>query len=326
MALAQQTHTTLVVEDQPLKSSLDAAKAPKVSVGGEAFSTLLPKIAAAYDYDVLPLENASVAGRVFLLKKRFTDPNDLPDVTLAECNEALKNIADLIAPFNPHFTQGGIEKTPAMRDFLLSLTPAQIQGLGDKEHGLPVASLDLPQQQVVQLLLQFFYVQMPTRDLPSLMQQIKSATESDPQFCQHDINDLYSTKSPRFLSLNLFGFELPQAIVGGKKATPRFTILSQPKGLTQKGGALIVNASTVQDGLFILPEGPDPSDPIQTGEKPVLPVLFGSTLSEILNRLNHKPNNQFSMSVDPILASKRAAVFGEENAPPGQVLQALGQL
>ena len=80
-----------------------------------------------------------------------------------------------------------------------------------------------------------------------------------------------------------------------------------------------------QDGLVSLPDRPDPTDPVPQGNRKPTPTL-GSTLAEIVGRLNRRPGSRPPMLVDAALAPKRAAVFGEEFTSPKRLLQALVEL
>lgn len=318
-SLAQETHTAIVIEDQPLKTILAPGSVPATPEKGEALSTLLPRIAAAYDYDVSPLADNSPPGRVFLLTKRFTDPNDLPDVTLAEVSQSFTDIGSLIEPYDPHLSMGLSESAPPMRDFLLSLTPAQMLAMVDKEHGLPVGSLTPPQQEAIQKFMMFFCVQVPNRSLKPVLEQVGRAGQSDPEFCRRDINDLTQHKTP-FAPLLLFGYEAPDA--SGKR---KFGVLNRQGEISQQGGATIMHYMTIQDGLYAFPDRPDSTNPVPQGNKKPAPTL-GSTLAEIVGRLNRRPGSRPPVLVDAALAPKRAAVFGEEFTSPKRLLQALAEL
>ena len=90
-ALSQSGLVTFVAEDQPLHMTLtpEAVQALKIDEQGEPLSALITKIAAAYDYDVLP------SGKVYVLTKHYSDPQDLPDITLKECALAIEDVERL---------------------------------------------------------------------------------------------------------------------------------------------------------------------------------------------------------------------------------------
>lgn len=177
-ALAQQAHVALVAEDHPLYTTLTHSQAARLKLNqdGEPLSTLLPKLAAAYDYDVQP------SGTVFLLKKRYTDAADLPSITVKECALALEETNRYAENFNPHLVLGLPDRSPAVRDLIYSLTPTQLAAMGDIHRGVPVASLSPIQQEEVQQFLLHLYVQTAITDLPNAVGAINRVSATDPRF------------------------------------------------------------------------------------------------------------------------------------------------
>jgi len=177
-AFAEQAHVTVVAEDQPLHLTLtpQAIAGLKLNKEGEALSTLLPKLAAAYDYDIQP------SGKAFLLKKRYTDAADLPSVTVKECALGLSEMNGYAESFNPHIPLGLPDRSPVISDLVYSLTPEQLEAMGDIHRGVPVASLMPAQQQEVWQFLLHMYVQRCIADLPSTVAAINRVAATDPQF------------------------------------------------------------------------------------------------------------------------------------------------
>lgn len=319
--LAQKAHVTFVIESEPLHPMLG----PNIPIGltpkGEPLSTLVPKIAAAYDYETVR------SGNVFILTKYFSNPEDIPDVTLAECAQAMDDVALVLAPFNPQFKYGQVEKSPAIQDLLSSLMPEQIAALQDNKHGLAVASLPPNQQQEAEQLVLFLYVQLPLGNTISAMRQIKSIGEAVPVFCRRNLSNLW-IKAPRIDmgGINLFGVEYLGVLAG----RTRFIPLSKPNNVSSEGGGIGVTWGGLNDGKPVLSDN-DPTDPTP----PAIPaaplgaagsVVNSETLDAIINRLNTRIGGKPKLTVDAALAPKRVAIFGEQFTPPIKILDALAAL
>lgn len=315
--LAEEARTTFVSEGQPLKAEMPPEAHPDLKPRGQSLTSLAQRMAAYYGYD------ADHSGTVRVLRKRYEDPEDTPEITLLECAEAIREITQTINTFSPHLQRGALENSPAIGNLLLSFTPEEIQALADKEHGLPVAVLSPEQQQAIQQLILFFYVQLPTDSVSGKLIPIDQASKGDPQFCWRDINELHFSGKVRFASSSLFGYELSNASIG--KAA--FTVLSKPGLLDPQGASLVVNSLTVQNGVYQIPPAPDPTDPsgAKAATKPVnLPEC--SSLGQIVERLNARAGGHPTMVVDAALAPKRACIFGEQFTPPDRLLYALADL
>ncbi len=221
-ALAQQANVMVVAEDQPLHMRLtpQAITGLRLKGDGEPLSTLLPRLAGAYDYDVQP------SGKAFLLKKRYTDAADLPSVTVRECAIALEETNRYAENFNPHLVLGLPDRSPAIHDLIYSLTPEQLAAMGDIHRGVPVASLAPVQQQEVWQFLMHMYVQTAIADLPSTVGFLSRVSASDPLFSWRDCAHLGNSMFARYYaksSIRLFGYDA--TLAGGK---PLFITMSKP--------------------------------------------------------------------------------------------------
>lgn len=330
-ALAQQAHVAVVAEDQPLHMTLtpSATAGLKLAPDGEPLSTLLPKLAAAYDYDVQP------SGTVFLLKKRYTDPADLPSVTVKECALALEEISRYAENFNPHLVLGLPDRSPAIRDLIYSLTPEQLAAMGDNKRGVPVASLSLVQQQEVQQFLLHLYVQTAINDLPNTVGVLSGISATDPRFSWRTFAHLVPMLA-RFDPQNnvrLFGFDA--TLASGK---PFFITMSKPDQVKVQLDGVIrtsprqqsVSAPAIpQINEQIMPD--DITDPLPAppnAPAPTPPV--SSSLGDILTRMNVQAagpkGDGLKVTIQPYLAPKHATVFGAEAATPRQEVAALADV
>ena len=140
-ALASQTHMTILAEGVPLKKQQPALTLLALPPNSPA-SAALGALAEDYDYTVQRQEN------IFLLVKRHSDPNDLPDVTPEECAQALDDMAQVMGALNPgpppeDRDSVGPHFSLQIAQIAATLTPAQFQAMEQKtaDQGLSVASL-----------------------------------------------------------------------------------------------------------------------------------------------------------------------------------------
>jgi len=324
-ALAEQAHVTVVAEDQPLHSTLtpQAVAGLKLNKAGEPLSVLLPRL-AAYDYDVEP------SGKAFLLKKRYTDAADLPSVTVKECALGLEEANRYAENFNPHIPLGFPNKSPVIKDLIYSLTPEQLEAMGDIHRGVPVASLSPVQQQEVQQFVLHLYVQRAINDLPNIIAAISRVVVTDPQFSWRvcaSITDSPFVRRNLGTNIRMFGYDAISNV--GK---PIFVTLSKPDQVRvdYQGGIRLTprQEAGAPDAQWQIAPG-DMTDPLPVRANAPPPV--SASLAEIVARLNARAadspkDNGLKVTVEPYLAPKRAAVFGEVWATPRQELTALADV
>lgn len=323
-ALSQQAHAAVVAEDQPLHMILtpQAASGLRLSPDGEALSTLLPKLAAAYDYTV------QSSGKVVLLKKRYTDPADLPSVTVKECALGLAEASRYLDNFNPHFPKGEIDDSPAMKDLIYSLTPEQLEAMGDNKRGVPVASLAPEHQQEVAVFLLHFYIQRSTRNFSDTVDAINRVAAGDPQFSWRSMTAITDPSfAHRFLDPSTLMFGYDAVLPSGQNI---FMTLSKPDQIQTflTGGIKIsprADAGTPPDAARVAPGDVTDPLPVPASAPPPAPPV-SSSLAEIIARLNTRAKDGLKVSVESYLAPKRATVFGEATAAPREELNALADL
>lgn len=143
--VAKQAHVVFVAQGLPF--------VPTLPMDGKEFPVVknLPAAQAidvlARAYDLLPMYDKS--GEVVVLRKRYSDREDLPNVTMEECSEAGQKIDRAFALFTPRVkpkpgydADGGL-----VLDFFATLTPEQMQALQNKT--LRAVSLSAKQQELV---------------------------------------------------------------------------------------------------------------------------------------------------------------------------------
>lgn len=158
-ALAAQGHVAIVAEGTPLHPRLQQRQprppgqaAPPAPA--RPLAVAMKDVADAFDYD------AERRGNVFLLRKRYTDLQDLPGVTPEECAAAFADVERTMDAFNPHFPawQPGTT-TPIISEFAAALGPDQLQAL--RQGGLTPGALNPAQQAMLRRIALYLYVQQP---------------------------------------------------------------------------------------------------------------------------------------------------------------------
>jgi hypothetical protein len=329
--LSQQAHIAIVAEDQPLyptliPSAFSSPTRPNVASlnlkkEGEPLSVLLLKMAAAYDYDVVPF------GKVFLLKKRYTDAADLPSITVKECELGLEEMNRYAEPFNPNYPYGELFGSHEFKDLVYSLTPEQLQAMDDLKQGVPVSSLAPEQQQEVWHFLLHCWIQRSVNNLPEMIGAINRVAAADPQFSWADcakFNPLFARDYAQS-NIRLFGYDA--ALAGGQSI---FVTLSKPDQIkVEIDGSIRV--TTRQDtgamqvkGQFAQGDMTDPTPLPANAPKPAPPISL--SLKDIVTHLNAQAPDGLKITVESYLAPKQASVFGEAVVSPREELNALAEI
>ncbi len=157
-ALAAQGHVAVVAEGAPLIPRLPKKDTQDLTAP-LPLSQAVAKIAASFDYDVQKQDN------VFVLTKRYTDPKEMPCVTLEECDQAFKDILTLLDPFNPNFDEASADHSQrsTVITFFHSLSPRQLQEAQTKT--LRYGELGPEQQKMVESFFLYGFVQILTYKL-----------------------------------------------------------------------------------------------------------------------------------------------------------------
>jgi|GEM_PF-3043895 len=332
-ALARQGHVTFVAESQPLKMILTPWHTPRSNLIGEPLSQIVTEVAAAYDYDV---ERHS---SVFLLKKRYNDSADLPDVTLAECAQALDDLQAITNTLNPHLDIGQFGGDEDVANLFTSLTPEQLERMRDKSRsvpvidgtvvsdaqieanikqsyelaiqsqGLPISTLTPEQRDVIRRIILVVQIELPTMAFDPKV--AADAAKKDLSFCWR---------------------------MNGKERSFGYEISDDPakKESGKQFASLVVTGSSFASTILIngkpLVMPPDPVKPLALPQ-PVLTVKSVS-LAQAIGALNTRDATISSgvgetppkRLVDAALASKQVSLFGVENTPPAALFQSLADI
>ena len=162
---AAQNRWAIVAEGAPL--SLDESFVDSAKFSRAAPDTQFKIIADAADYDAKHEANSPV----WVLTKRYSSPRDMPCVTFAECEAALKKIATYISPLVINTTGKGDTAYNLVQGLYRTFTPEQkkqmqMQASGDRQpmpdKPISVAALKPEQQRAAQLMAVRLYL----RDFP----------------------------------------------------------------------------------------------------------------------------------------------------------------
>ena len=314
-ALAAQGRVAFVAEGEPLKAALSEAEVDDHFAEGAAalpLSAAVEKVATSYDYDAA----LAKGGGLFVLRKRYSDPNDLPGVTLEECRLAVRDVLHVLSRYDPAVLQAGMSDDPALQELMASLSPAQLEALQDKQVRLPVSALSPRQRELVWRFALHAYVQTPTNDLRHVRARFDTVLHRDTWFGWSEM-----------LGLRLFGYEGPQAepLHPGSYFRPlsHAHLVQYGPG----GSASIAQAprpfnrdGTPNERPHADPTQPTPAD-VEAGKNE---AAFGSTtLGAAVAALNARGGDAVKFALDETLAAKPVTVVGGEKAAPARVLAAL---
>ena len=261
----------------------EPAEPPKVL----SMEERVAEAAAQYDYRV------EKRGTIFLLRKRYTNPHDLPDVSLGESAAALKDVTRLLSQWNPNVktTAVGVRlggMNVAETSFMASLTGEQEEQM--RNGGLKVSAMSPTQQHDVRQIAMFYYIQMPFEDLYGTMAQFDRLLKKKTVLCQKKQDEQW-----------LLGYEDPTGWFGG----PWFMPLDQLPVFT--------------------PPFPKPTDEAVKAETVWAAqrrAAGATTLGQMVVQVNRRTPSAPKVVVDAILADKTLTLVGEQKLTPPALLKA----
>lgn len=308
-AIAEQGHVTLVAEGVPSHPRLSQQEVAKLTIP-TSLDDEVKVVAAAYDYDSQRL------GNVFVLKKRYSAPDELPALTQSECMNTLTLLQKVSDPFNPHALPTSIKLlvppatqlrrdqfqviNPLLDRFAASLTPAQMEAMHMNK--LSVSSLSQDQKALARQVQLLLYIQHPLESIAELPSELEAA-DRDAVFCWHDTDS----------SPHVFGYTLPKQ--PGDWVMSRFHPLSR-----------FVDSDKL-DLTYTSPQftSPDPTDPNPVPTSAQSDVAPSQTLADAVAELNKYAGTPHT-DVDVSVATKPVTLVGGDNAPVLQVLQSLANV
>jgi hypothetical protein len=298
-AIAKQAHVCILAEDAPIQSELPERGVSLPTGSTPTAESLIKKVAAAYDYTV---EHAGPSGsavhQVFLLRKRFTGQNDLPDVTFDECRIAFAQIAGFIHPFKPQPPTGS--NTNTVLDIADALSEQQLRQMASG--GIPIRSLSPSQRQLVWRLALHMYVRLNTGMIEESGPYLDKVQKQG--FAKRGLVKEGHPDYGIWQGQPAYGVELP----GSTDPIQTFTLccpVSESANLNSPG--IMVEENPLGD----------------VGE--AKPAPGTETLDGIVADLARlAPGNTYSL--DPVVAERRVSRFGVPYAPPAAQIEALATL
>jgi hypothetical protein len=312
---------TIIAEGYPLKETLSDAEIPTFSPTGEQVKTSLEKISLAYDYTVRQY------GTVYVLQKRFTDPKDLPNVTLQEIGTCLSNIRKSTSALNPGFS-GPALFDPLSTEFIPSLTADQLSLMSGADGGLPVSSLPQQQQQTLRRVAYHNFIQRYLIDFEDIEVILNRISRSGTLFKRQTVSEI-----------TYFGYEFPvQVRTPSVTNAPKreFIIMNNSLGevsrynMTVKshGGSAWLGLSTKSDpDKSSDHHGNSQSNAINNDSKSDTPETI--TLQNLCTLLNQKETgstNRRRFDIDPELATLPVTVVNLTSTDSKTIWEAVASI
>ena len=319
---AQKNGTVYLVEGEP-------ALVP-VSEKAEADTkppTSLQEWATAYGYRAEALPSGIV-----VFHKTYYDERDLPSVTLAEWQAAVKDMKAIINAASPHVTMPPGKTDSMAQGIMDTFTPAQLAAMRRgqaeveqrqsgkaptvtdtmrRDNGVSVSALSPSQKAAVWQAARFIYVQNSLVDAERGFIQSETVLAGNPVFKFHDMN-----------GVRLFGYEIKSP--GGKEA--RFVSLSNPYQFMSSPDGIRPLRGRDKD-TFLVPVQNDPTVPSTKNTQSILPLAI--PLKDLVRRLNIQDTTTSAkpITVDDELGAKRITVAGNlAKANPLNVVRAVASV
>jgi hypothetical protein len=303
-ALATRCHVAFVIEGKPLKTDLNSEEVKEILRKGSSADETIKQIADAFDYTALKFSST-----VYVLKKRYSAPYDLPFVTFEECRLAIQDVFTLLRPFNAETVS---PNEPRLKRFVASLTPEQTQLLQDKELGLPIGQLSPEQREQIWRVVLFLFAQRPLDKVREVESQANCVAGPKAAVGWRTLKDM-----------RLFGYE---GFRGGVErpdaATTYFRPLSHPDRVwSLANGAL----------LFPSSQGLSDNADLTAPERPVAPVPSGEVLETVSLRVatsridsaSRTADKVLRVTVEDALAEKPVTIVHPEATAPETLVRAM---
>lgn len=300
-AVASQAHMGIVAEAAPLQKRLSATPLPSFPPNSPA-SVVLGGVADAYDYDV------QRQGSLFVLLKRYSDPNDLPDVTPEECTLALDDMAQVMSFLNPGPPESGRGPyiTPQLVSIAATLTPAQFQAMEQRtsDKGLSVASLSDEQQSMVRRFALTSYVYDPWADVQGALYRLRQAATTT---LAVEKSRQISTRTTRM------GDEPPITLTAVQDTAFGFN-------MRDIYGRLFFTQMDENMAFIAATSNQPPASPLAARPVPPGSDRGYTTLGAVVQGLNARGAR---VTMLPALQAKTLTVYGTDAVAPEQLLKAI---
>ncbi len=303
-ALAKRWGVAVVAESSPIDETPGADIAP--GKAHEDAAQAVERVAAGSDYSVTRQE------QVFVLKKRFTSKEDIPDVTVGEAYSALDNISHLLQSFEPHYPQSTGPWDARALAMLNVLSQEQIASL--ENGGVPIKSLSSDQRSQVWRFALSFYVDNALKETTAAADLLRVVVKQDSVFRWGKVP---GANNDEFGSETRFG-NPPHAVF--LAISNPFSVFAHPDVSVTRTGPVTVNGVQLE----------------QTDPTEISPAAAGlaakqaaqnrtATIAEVAALLNSRPNEQVRCNVDNSLEKKGLTYAGLDYASSSRAALALAE-
>jgi hypothetical protein len=151
-SFSSNTKSTIIVESSLNISTHHCSKPHTDRIHSE---DQLNSLADHYDFEVKRIN------KVYILQRRYATSGDIPDITRAECQLFVNDLARLVTPFSVHLAPSAKPATnPLVQPFFALLQSDQIQRLQTAK--MRVRDLPLDQQEILRRNARFVYLSKPS--------------------------------------------------------------------------------------------------------------------------------------------------------------------
>jgi len=310
-----------IAEAEPLHDKLSSEKAKalcqELEREGITEAEAVQKVADAFDYEPEYTDDG-----MYLLRKRYSDPTDLPDVTFDEIRHDLVGQIRMLSQFcpMPPDIRGPGEIAPeniALLQLKDSLSPEDIAAMSN---GIAVSQLPLAAKLPAWHYACQYYLGPSLHFATATLDQLDRTRKKDAEFHWIDVS-----------GLRAFGFTSTYTVNtrSGVMHFPGDFVLSHNLRTTVEGGTIItVPSATLKNGKFVaIP--PDPTAPDNKPSSKPAHVSSAISLGDLVSQVNSHGDlgaktgsdaKPIIAEVDPALAPKTVTLVGCEKLTPTQLL------
>ena len=295
--LAAQRSAAFVIEGEPYKKALSAAEVESVNLNA-APEQVLEQVVALYDYSVQRQKNAPV----YVFKKRYSETDDLPYVSL---EEALLTLRDLLSLNSVFSEQGKAKDGQRLADFGRSLTPEQTEALRDEKRGLRISELNAGQRAQIGRVALRVYADNTGLQMVSGQEKILSLPST--------IVGWSKLQGMRFFGYGTF--------LDASHTSRYFRPLSHPDVVRSEGSGILTFLQATQTGTDITApkeEKATPNENAQTQQSPPLGISLRDAVLQVSKDKGGSP-----VVVEDALAAHPVVLINEQAASEDALLRSL---
>jgi hypothetical protein len=317
-----------------LVKSLSRESATKDTILSVNFDLALEKIASAFDYEVR--ETGSETKAVYCLTKRYSNVDDLPDVTSGEALHSMMQIRKATRYFNTT-PDPRADNFPA-KQLVLSLDSSHFAAL---KNGISVSKLSNDQQKMIQQWGIQAYLGSAQDTSERAVFFLKGAQREDSVFRwmkSNDLNTVFLGCEGRFLNLPgpknqyILSHGFYAQFLDGPSVLPlpnglfvisEITNSKMPITARQKYQNLLSSVSV--NGVLQDPTSLEaPENKKKPLDKPTPPYVL--SLGDLCKGRNSRADAENKVECDPVLASKTVSLIGGKEAKTEDLVRAAAMI